>query len=159
MIIMGMFDFLTTPLRRLEKIMAETKAELQAQLAEIQAKLDSTYTDLSGTIANEAGEIKSVIGGLEAKILQLQNQPSIPVDFSVDLSALRASAESFSALSQSIGDLVQKPVGVDPQPESVPSPVQPPVSGNLPLVAPEGFEAPSVIVEPAGEVIEDEANF
>jgi hypothetical protein len=158
LIIMGIFGFLTEPFRRLERKMAETKAELQAQLAEVQGKLDATYSDLSQTIANEASEIKAVVTTLEAKILQLQNQPTIPVDYNVDLSALKASVDRFNDLSKNIGDLVQAPVGIDPVPEEIPTPVAPPVSGNLPLVAPEGSEQPSVIVEPAGEVPEAEAD-
>lgn len=86
-----------------------TKEDLQAQLGELQSQLDATYTQLSEGIAKESVEIKTAIATLEAKILQLQNEPNIPVDFSVDLSALKASVSRFDGLADSIAELVIAP--------------------------------------------------
>jgi len=130
-----------------------TKEELEAQLADMQAKLDAVYGGLVSTISKEADQAKAYIATLEAKILQLQNQPSIPVDFTVDLAGLKGSIEKFSGLSDSINALIPE-APVAPVTGATPVVPVPPVVDPVPPVPPVPAPVPqptNVVVTPAGE--------
>lgn len=90
-----------------------TKQELEQAIAEISAEFNAKLSALNEAIANEQQQQQAefykqreLIGSLEAKILQLQSNPSIPVEFNVDLSSLKQSLARLEQSTQAIAAIV-----------------------------------------------------
>lgn len=98
-----------------------TKQELELAIQEISAEFNAKLAALNEAIANEAEQQQAefqkqreLVSTLEAKILQLQSNPSIPVEFNVDLSSLKDSLARLEASTQAIAAIVPDPVAEAP---------------------------------------------
>ncbi len=91
-----------------------TKEELQEQIQELAAQYAAKIDFLANAIVAETTQVRNAISQLEAKIAQLQNEPGVPVDYSVDLSALKASLGRLDGLVETVNEIVPDPVVAPP---------------------------------------------
>lgn len=91
-----MNEFYRFLFRPIERLIMSTKEQLESQIKELGESFESRLNELDDKIFAETSQqyetvqnLKSAIDTLEAKILQLQTEPSVPVDYSVDLSSLK----------------------------------------------------------------------